>query len=583
MLSYEDFKKRISKFDCLISDYQLGQLYYGIKSSHINSFVRLPFDEKPIDQIDDVYVEPNICESIDEFPLYGQERKIFLINPKDILLNKYSIITGKSGIGKTILLKYLLKYIISGKSPKYLLPFYIQFQQFQQEKEDGEDFFNYAVRVEIGNYLPVINKLNALKELIHQLKDSIIFINNNFLVEDISFVESKLKRLYQQGFSWVFSINYFDKSDSLHDYKKYNILEFNNENVGRFSNLVLTYKFKSSYKFIDKFLEWVNKDPNLFDLCKNPFFLSLVCYLKKDSIEPKSLVKTTDIMTKYIDLIIPDLSMQNNISKLIIKIILNSKVNKWKYYYTDIGELPLSQPITKIFYKTNKGVYTFTHHLFEAYFIAKSLFLISKNELDDIFKNYSLNSSWNIVWAFYSGLCKKKKNGEKYFKELINYIAKNQDLFNKTKMRTVPWFKEFGRIPEDFIQDVPQKALEKSNTYIANQLLELLIDSLSYYIVEMNNHSCSSNTILNNCKDFKQRCSGDKYNKPFNYSNEKIIESLIDILESVIFKFPPSQDWFQMIVFWSSYKQSFELEICLVRFLFESHLFLSTILFQLTQ
>ncbi len=380
--------------------------------------------------------------------------------------NNRMVILGDPGSGKTSLLKYICLTIAKGGNTRWTIPLFISLKSYWADKQRTPDltFLHYIAITLItqqknstvsemsllleGTYQKDKNHIVNLEQLLKKLslptRDNVLFLLDGFdevatQTEAIATLSEDIKQLGH--FSWILSSRHTGYYGGLEEDVCYEILSLNKEGTEElvnnwFSN---TPNQQEGSKLV---LQQIHKNSRLRDMAKNPFLLTLLCYVQKDNLEKSLPSQRTDIYKNIIQLIRRQLISTSFDNTLLQKQELDYLAKFCHFLYTEVQGAPLQVfeydhwnscalpnnppvfdkhflPSRLINSWTLGGNFHFTHLTFQEYFIALHLSSLPFEHI----KHHLFSPHWKIVYRFLAGLYATHLNKENYTKLIQSLLS----------------------------------------------------------------------------------------------------------------------------------------------------------------
>jgi len=496
---YENLGGHLDNGTLLIEDQKtslspLLNLFDRILTS--KEFTKLPslFDDTDNFPISDMYVELAVSESlgiaephrltrnltladeIEELHKQKRARHISLDNCVNNLQYNNVVILGDPGSGKTSLLKYLCLEIAKGENKRWQFPVFISLRQYWLEKEKYPSLtlIHYAAATLVSqntashvspNFSLLMREKDETykheKEIIKELEGVLAYISSTdrkhvlFLLdgldeiasneEAISAVSEDIRHL-GKGFSWVLTSRYTGFYSHLEEDIRYEVVNLHNDGIQELVTNWFKYTHQTNSEKKTKFIInqiWGNS--RLLEMARNPFLLTLLCYVQNFNEEKLLPLQRNEIYTEIIDLIRRQIRTKKKDNKLFGKPEVKYLEKFCYYLYSEVENAPLqlfdqehwndcATPDTPPDFKQHflssrllkkwkkQGDYHFVHLTFQEYFIAQHLANFTFDEaIAHIHK-----PQWRVVYRFLAGIYSKQQNKELIHK-LIKYLLNPVD------------------------------------------------------------------------------------------------------------------------------------------------------------
>lgn len=395
------------------------------------------------------------------------------------------VILGDPGSGKTSLLKYLTLSIAKGESSRWLIPIHISLRQYWQEKKNyaesgktltlakygamrlvNEQHGNFStskytlISPELWNDdLPHISKFrdcsldieNILSVVSGDSKENILFLLDGFdeLASQKEAVDSltlEIKKLSER-FSWVLTSRHAGFYGGLYEDMRYEMISLHNQGIEDLvSNWFDQVPSAQHQDHKNAILSQIQSSPRLLNMARNPFLLTLLCYIRHHNNRPLPLQRS-EIYEEIIKLIRQQLRYKTKNRELFGKVEYDYLKKFCYYLYTQVADAPRQlfsldhwqecatsdhQPpsLDKHFLASRlinnwqqHDDYHFSHLTFQEYFIALHLSNLPFEEAEQ----HVYKSHWNVVFRFLAGIYWRTNKQKKYMR-LLNAMVKPVDL-----------------------------------------------------------------------------------------------------------------------------------------------------------
>ena len=402
--------------------------------------------DKQIERLKSIFIDPIIYElQSDKESHYPSRKKINLDNISD--RQGVSIISGEAGIGKTTILKKLIKSTIqdneTGKH-KILASNLIE-SEYSVSKainKEIEDFFEDDLKELVSHYC-----INVYIDSIDEFHQS---IQDEILNELIELNEKFSYNFFCATRSYDQLVNRLEKGGV----NAFNIQKFGNEQI----ELFVTKFFKSDMKKGEYLLDALRDKRIIEKLPMTPLTMSLISILFEER-EFEIPATITDIYDSFNTLILG----KSTVTHAYDFIDINFKQRVLTYYAYKLlnnkDHEPLSKPefleLIKDFYQdrtisidrehleevleslidnsgilsNKKGDIIFKHDSFMEYYASIEYFNYRREEEEDLIKNFNENH-WQNTAIFYAG---RTKDMSSFLIKLNQHLEKSSnihDLFN---------------------------------------------------------------------------------------------------------------------------------------------------------
>lgn len=463
----------------------LGVFKYITESKE---FTQLPplFDASENFPIADMYVELTVSQFHGLFDKLRLQRGLTLAEEQEerhkrhhaehlsveqcinIPQNNKIVILGDPGSGKTSLLKYLSLSIAKGKTPRWIIPIFISLRYYwlNKQKNPSLSLLNYAITQLFTLHTPTQTthsplftnkeqkKDNTVEQLAAMLEEltfgeykHILFLLDGFdeiatQSEAIDIISAEIKQLSKQ-FSWILTSRHTGFYGGLNEDVCYEVVSLNNAGI---EELVTSWFKNSGHQnhTLGKqtILNQLQANPRLRDMARNPFLLTLLCYVQHNDLSQLLPLQRNDVYAKIIDLIRQQLRtvkrdetlFRNKELTYIAKFsyylytdVENAPIQIFEYDHWDTCALPNDPPNFNKHFLPSRiinswqqgGNFHFTHLTFQEYFIALHL---AKQNFENI-KNYHFLPYWKVIFRFLAGIYSKQKDKENYSKLLHSLLS----------------------------------------------------------------------------------------------------------------------------------------------------------------
>jgi len=460
-------------------------------------FTRLPplFEASENFPIADMYVELTVSQFHGFFDKLRLQRGLTLAEEQEerhkrhhakhlsieqcinIPQNNKIVILGDPGSGKTSLLKYLSLSIAKGKTPRWTIPIFVSLRYYwlDKQKNPSLSLINYAITQLFTLQTPTQTAHSPLFTNTEQEKDNtteklaailaeltfgehknILFLLDGFdeiatQNEAIDTVSAEIKQLSKQ-FSWILTSRHTGFYGGLNEDVCYEVVSLNNAGIEELVSSWFKNSGHESHKLGKKIiLNQLQINPRLRDMARNPFLLTLLCYVQHSDLTQLLPLQRNDVYAKIIDLIRQQLRMVKRDDNLFRNKELTYIAKFCHYLYTDADNAPIQifeydhwddcalpndppdfkkhiHPSRLISSWQQGGNFHFTHLTFQEYFIALHL---SKEDFEKI-KDYHFLPYWKVVFRFLAGIYAKQKDKMNYshlLQSLLSPVDKSGVLY----------------------------------------------------------------------------------------------------------------------------------------------------------
>lgn len=428
-----------------------------------------------------------------------ESRKVSL----DSLLNDSSaplkVILGDPGSGKSTLLKYMAYKIAQKSFTNYTIPFLIPLRDYVSLcGKQLIPFLDFVIKYRLSiKDKQTKNKLS--KHLIEQGNNKrVVFLLDGF--DEVSVIDNIGHQLKSEITSLAINFNIILSSrragfkTDLGTYKIFELIDLSPSSI---KSLIKNWFQQVVYKdndFIETFKKWVFSQPSITSLAKNPFLLSLLCYLnqnrKKDNF--LQVQNSAQIYNEAMEILKKDFkekyqkdfpkSSEQTLFQFALYLFSSISGPKQLFLHNDYIKFCDNLSVkdsnvlndywlhSKLINQWNsQETYHFIHLTFQEWSVARRLYTNNIQESSAIIQHFIYSPYWKQVFKFYAGLCaldKSPSNGLKRFKTLINPILKTPDLFELHLFWLAPLISEFQTIGDTNILnfDLRNKLLKIVNT-----------------------------------------------------------------------------------------------------------------------
>ncbi len=465
----------------------LLKTYERIQNSKL--FTRLPplFDSTENFPISDMYVELTVAESLeiadplrlirglslaDEQEARHKQKRARHLSLNECVNNTQHnniVILGDPGSGKTSLLKYLCLQIAKGENKRWAFPVFISLRQYWLEKEKNPDlsllnfsissFFSDQASIDSPiasnvQYHPQLTPSMMLENILVDISSSekkhVLFLldgldeiaSNTHAIETVS---NDIRQLGEK-FSWVLTSRYTGFYSSITDDIRYEVVSLHYEAI---TNLVTNWfkntRQKDAKEKTKLILEQISENSRLMEMSRNPFLLTLLCYVQNFNKSSQLPIQRNEIYDEIINLIQKQLRTKYQDNNLFRNTEFQYIAKFCYYLYTKVDNAPLQLFQHDHWYKCalpdnppdferhflssrllnswkKQGDYHFVHLTFQEYFVAQYLSLLSPDQ----YTTYLFNPQWRVIYRFLAGILGQKKD-KKAFNDLVRYLLNPVD------------------------------------------------------------------------------------------------------------------------------------------------------------
>lgn len=442
-----------------------------------SEFTKLPslFDSSENFPITDMYVELTVAKSYgfadplrlvkgktlaEEQEARHQQRYARHMNIDQCINNPkhhHIVILGDPGSGKTSLLKYLCLKIAKGESQRWILPLFISLRRYWLEKQKKPslsllhyiaitlssmtDSTNFPMQhsLYLGNaYKEGKYEVDAIENVLSYLSSSnqknVLFLLDGFdeIATSLEAVEtvSEEIRLLGNGFSWVLTSRFTGFYGGINEDICYEVVSLDKRGIEAlvnnwFRNINQVQAEEKAQSVINQ----VSNNAKLNDIARNPFLLTLLCYVQNYNQQSLLPVQRSDVYAELIKLIQQQLRTKQCDNTLFRKLELDYICRFSHYLYTEVDNAPLQvfeyehwdacatpdipPDLDKHFLASRllsnwrqKGDFYFIHLTFQEYFIARYL---SEQPTLNV-KEHIFIPQWRMVYRFLAGIYSKKRD-----------------------------------------------------------------------------------------------------------------------------------------------------------------------------
>ncbi len=452
---------------------------FGLFNRILNTseFTKLPslFDSSENFPITDMYVELTVARSYgfadplrlvrgktlaEEQEARHQQRYVRHINIDQCIHNPkhhHIVILGDPGSGKTSLLKYLCLKIANGESKRWVLPLFISLRRYWLEKQKKPslsllhyiaitlssiaDNTNFPMQHSLylgSTYTEGKREIDAIENVLSYLSSAeqknVIFLLDGFdeIATSFNAVEtvSEEIRLLGMGFSWVLTSRFTGFYGGINEDICYEVVSLDKRGIEALvTNWFRNTKQEQAEEKAQSVIKQVNNNTKLRDIARNPFLLTLLCYVQNYNQQLLLPVQRSDVYAELIKLIQQQLRTKQCDNTLFRKFELDYVCRFSHYLYTEVDNAPLQvfeyehwdacaapdipPDLDKHFLASRllsnwrqKGDFYFIHLTFQEYFIA--LYLSNQAALN--IKEHIFIPQWRMVYRFLAGIYGKKRD-----------------------------------------------------------------------------------------------------------------------------------------------------------------------------
>ncbi len=401
-----------------------------------NMYVELAV-AKSTTQADPMRLSPGMTLS-DELEANHQRqlaRRVTIEQAVHTSTDHHIVILGDPGSGKTSLLKYLTLQIAKGESSRWVIPVYISLRSYWQAKQRQIAQGKTISLIQYG-----IDKLGS-ESLFSQIsgveREHILFLLDGFdeLASQQEAVESLTLEIEQlgYGYSWVLTSRQTGYFGGLGENICYQIISLHNQAIKDLvNNWFKQVNNKAAAENKRQVLQQIHKNPQLKRMARNPFLLTLLCYIRNRSNQPLPLYRC-EIYAEIIGLIRSQLRRVEKQSRLFGRSEYDYLIRFSHYLYTDAVHAPKqlfnlddwehcavpdNPPSLKKHFLASRLLngwrsdadYHFIHLTFQEYLIARHL----ANQPFATIKQHLYQPHWRMVLRFLAGIYWSNGNKEDY-------------------------------------------------------------------------------------------------------------------------------------------------------------------------
>ncbi|MBU0499551.1 MAG: NACHT domain-containing protein [Gammaproteobacteria bacterium] len=394
------------------------------------------------------------------------------------------VVLGDPGSGKTSLLRYLTLQIAGGNSPRWILPLYISLRRYWQEKKNrgaadetlsltqyaAAKLFNerggnvttslytlfvpsiWKTRservVEAGEQFEVIENLLAM--LSGPGREHVLFLLDGFdeLASQEEAVESLTHEIRQlsYGFSWVLTSRQTGFFGGLDEDIRYEVVSLHKQGIEDLvGNWFRQNDDPGAQENRKQLLTQIQENPRLLSMARNPFLLTLLCYIRQNNDQPLPLQRS-EIYDQIVALIRSQLRFRAKNPALFGGAEYDYLARFCHYLYTDAPDAPKQlfdqddwsacakpdePPSLKEHFLPSRLLngwwegsdYHFIHLTFQEYFIAQHL---ARQAFDGI-RQHLYKPHWRMVLRFLAGIYWKSRRKDDYG-QLLRALVEPPDL-----------------------------------------------------------------------------------------------------------------------------------------------------------
>lgn len=407
--------------------------------------------DKQIERLKSIFIKPIIYELHSDVESHHPSRKKISLEK---ILNKegVSIISGEAGIGKTTVLKKIIKDKIRGNETgeQKTLPIYLLANNLIESEYSIKEAITEEIKMYFDDNLEELSKLYIVNVYIDSIDEFHQSIQDKILAELIELNEKYSYNFFCATRSYDQVVSRLEKGSI----NGFNIQKFGNDQIEKF-----VYRFfKSDMKKGEYLLDALRDKRIIEKLPMTPLTMSLISILFEER-EFEIPATITDIYDSFNTLILGKTTVTHTYDFIDI----NFKQRVLTYYAYKLlntkDHVPLSRSdfigLIKKFYKdktisidrehleevlesliTNSGILTnkkgniiFKHDSFMEYYAAIEYFKYRRNEESKLIENFNKNH-WQNAAIFYAG---RTKDMSKFLDELNNHLRQTSnihDLFN---------------------------------------------------------------------------------------------------------------------------------------------------------
>lgn len=395
---------------------------------------------------------------------------------------RHILILGDPGSGKTSLLKHLNLLIAKGGMVGWQLPVFISLRQYWNTKRDNPQ---WSLFHHLGQVLAVDDIEQFVRDHLTAMKSQYMALggdiyrqadvperNNNvdkicFLLDGFDEISSDSQALkfilddireLGEFHHWVLTSRQTGIRGGLYEDARYEIISLHNEAITKLINNWFTYATTDDvYEKKEALLRHLEQHPALQELARNPFVLSLICYLQELESRPLP-IQRSQIYTRIIDLVAKQLryGREQYRPELLTSQQQNELADFSFYLYATVEQAPMQlfefddwQKFCQHFpFSSNQAdityfnqhfkdsrllstwndieKYHFVHLTFQEYFVAKA---IAGKPLEEL-EPYLYKPHWRYVIRFLAGIYWASGNKKSYI-DLLKHYDHNMDVFGR--------------------------------------------------------------------------------------------------------------------------------------------------------
>ncbi len=401
------------------------------------------------------------------------------------------VILGDPGSGKTSLLRYLALEIAKGKLERWAFPVFISLRKYWYERQRYADaefsLLHYAATVMFSDrhiirdsqqysllfaeeYEKRVPDIQGLEEVLSYIsgpsRKHVLLLLDGFdeiatQPEAIRAVTFEIERL-GKGFSWVLTSRQTGYFGGLGEDARYEMVALSNPAI---ENLVTNWFFHQSKQpdsVRSNLLEQLQKTPRLQPMARNPFLLTLLCYLRDRSDRDLPLQRS-EVYQAIVALIRKQAEVDSPNVEVLNGDYLGEVAEFCHFLYTNNGSGPCqifervmwdeyfsdaeSRPALEMLYSDTRLLtawlelehFHFVHLTFQEYFIARHLL---KRSLEEI-QTHFLQPHWRMTHRFLMGMLWSTGRKDDYI-HLLRRLLEESDILGMVYIEAAWWLVEAG-------------------------------------------------------------------------------------------------------------------------------------------
>ena len=322
----------------------------------------------------------------------------------------------------------------------------------QQNGSDTNPHYSLHLDQAYQQSLGSIKELEAvLTSLSSSSRQYVLFLLDGFdeIATQNHAIDTISEDIRQLGnsFSWILSSRYTGFYGNVNHDSCYEMVSLNKEGIEElvtswFSNALLPQKDLATQLV----LKQINENSRLRDTARNPFLLTLLCYVQSTNLKQLLPLQRSDIYAGIINLIRKQLRFVQHDPTLFQKLELDYLSSFCHFLYTQVENAPLQifeldhwnessteqsppdfnkhfLPSRLIHSWQQDGDYHFTHLTFQEYLIALHL---SKQPFESV-RQHLFNPQWKVIYRFLAGIYGRQAKQDNYIglmKALLDPVDK---------------------------------------------------------------------------------------------------------------------------------------------------------------